>query len=227
MKLLFIGILIILVGYQPSVDKRSIIHNKTIITRTADSSLNLKIEYPLAVEYTNSENSDTIFFCIEHNRLLVTPKGDVIIKNELLFEIYPEGNIQKIFPFIIGEDIVIIYSFSTLDGDSGSTAKRISLKNKNIIWKTSIYGFNLVRPIIVNGYVYLSTIGFVGKLSVKTGEFIWGFDDFFKNGNFISFNEPLFYKDSIVQFTENKASNLIGSSITIDDRNRRILTIKQ
>lgn len=227
MKLFFITILIIFVGYQSSIDKRSIISHKKIITNIIDSSLNLKIEYPIAVEYTNATNSDTIFFNFQNHRFLVSPNGHVISENKLLFEIHPNGNIQKIFPFLIEDDLIIIYSFSAPDNDSGSSAKRISIKNNAVIWENSIDGCSLEKPVLVNGFIYLSAIGYIGKLSVRTGEFIWEFDDFFKNGNFVSFNEPKFYKDSIVLFTEKNISNLIGSFISIDDKNKRILTIKQ
>ncbi len=225
MNFLFISILIILASYQPNNDKISTLPNKTIIVKTVDSLLNLRIEHPIAVEYTNITNSDTIFINLQHQRLLVTPKGNVISENKLLFEINPKGDIQKIFPFLIEDDIIIIYSFSTPNNDSGSSAKRISLKNNTEIWEKSISGFNPEPPVLVNGFIYLSTIGFIGKLSVKTGEFIWVFDDFFKNGNFISFNEPLFYKNSIVLFTEKNPTNTTTCSILIDDRSNRVLKI--
>jgi outer membrane protein assembly factor BamB len=225
MNFLFISILIILASYQSNIDTISTIPNKTIVTKTADSSLNLRIEHPIAVEYTNITNSDTIFINLQHQRLLVTPKGNVTSDNKLLFEIHPKGDIQKIFPFLIEDDIVIIYSFSTSNNDSGSSAKRISLKNNTEIWEKSIYGFNPEPPVLVNGFIYLSTIGFIGKLNIKTGEFIWEFDDFFKNGNFISFNEPLFYKDSSVLFTEKSPVNATACSILIDNKNSRILKI--
>lgn len=227
MKFLFIGIIIILASYQPHIDKKNILSNNTIIAKTTDSLLKLRIEHPIAVEYTNISNSDTNFINLQHQKLLVTPKGNVISENKLLFEIHPKGNIQKIFPFFIEGDIVIIYSFSTLNNDSGSSAKRISLKNNTEIWEKSIYGFSLEPPVLVNGFIYLSTIGFIGKLNVKTGEFIWEFDDFFKNGNFISFNEPLFYKDSSVLFTEKSPANATACSILIDDKNSRILKISR
>jgi hypothetical protein len=168
-----------------------------------------------------------MFFCLGGDRLLITPNGVVVKNNELFFEIHPEGNIQKLFPFVVDDEIVIIYSFSTPDGESGSFAKRISINKKNTIWAIPINGFNLARPVLVNGYAYISTIGFVGKLNIRNGEFIWKFDNFFKNGNFICFNEPLFYKDSIVLFNEKTTTNLKGSYILIDDRRKSVLKIKK
>jgi hypothetical protein len=226
MKILIVGILILLINYQSSIDKKHAITDKYISTNMIDTSLKLNIEYPIQVEYTNEVNADTMFFNLGDDRLLVTPNGVVKRNNELYFDIQPEGNIQKLFPLKIGDDLVLIYSFSTPEGESGSYAKRISLKQKKSVWEASINGFNLMQPILVGGYMYLSTIGFVGKMNISNGKFIWQFDDFFKKGNFVSFNEPIFYKDSIVLFTEKSTSKVSGCSILIDNRNSRVLKIK-
>jgi outer membrane protein assembly factor BamB len=226
MKIIITGLLIIFAGYQSSINEKRVIAEKAISANMVDT-LMLNVEYPIHVEYTSAVDSDTMFFYMGNDKLLITPKGNVTKNNKPFLEIHPAGNIKKVFPFIIGTDIVTIYSFSTLDGESGSFAKRISLKQNNVIWETSINGFNLARPVLIGNYVYLSTIGFVGKLNITNGKFIWEFDDFFKNGNFISFNEPVFYKDSVVLFTEKSPSNATASSILIDDRNSRVLKIKR
>ena len=227
MKITIVLILIILMNFQPSIYKSNVAIHNLYSSHSIDSSIKFNIKYPLAVEYTNNSNSDTIFVYLGNERLLITPKGIVFKNSEIFFNILPEGNIQKIFPFIIGSDIILIYSYSTINNDSGSCAKRISLIRKNILWETSIYGFKLVTPILIDDYVYLSTIGFVGKMNITNGKFIWEFDVFFKNGNFISFNEPVFFKDSMVLFTEKDPVNAIACSILIDDRNSRVLKIQK
>ena len=227
MRIFISGLLILLTGCHSSINKRNAITNKHQHISVVDNSSKIRSVYPIFVEYTSATNSDSMYFYIDNNKLLITPKGHVTNKTELVFEIHPEGNIQKLYPFILENDIVLIYSFSTHDGESGSFAKRISLKQKEILWKTPIDGFSLATPILLGNYTYISTLGFVGKLNILSGKFEWQFDVFFKNGNFINFNEPVFYKDSTVLFTEKNPVSTKGCSILIDDRNSRILKIKR
>lgn len=218
--------MIVLASCQTNTHQKDAISIKSNSTNETDSSLKINREFPLPITYTSDVKADTMFLYFGSDKILITPKGKAFKNNELFFDIQPEGNIQKLFPIVVGDDIIVFYVFSPVDGEAGSFAKRISLKGKNMIWETPVYGFNLARPIVIEDYAYLSTIGFVGKLNISDGKFIWKLDNLNKNGKYICFNEPVFYKDSCVLFTECNAPEIVRDYILINDRNGSVLKKK-
>ena len=102
-------------------------------------------------------------------------------------------------------------------------AKRINIDLDSIIWEASIPGFNLAKPIFTNNKVYVSSIGFVGKLDLNTGSYDWQFDDLYKDGKYNSFSQPKFFKTDLVLFTSEKFDTGKIDSILIDDSKGIIL----
>jgi hypothetical protein len=190
-------------------------------------STDKQILYPNITEYTDDYVPDTMFSIFNNVKLLITPYGKVYKENDsLFFDIKSELEIEKLFLFKIDNDFITIYVDT--DGDvAGSFAKRISTIDKTIIWETHVAGFNLAKPVIKGTKMYLSTIGFIGKLDINSGIFDWKFDDLYNNGKYNSFDEPKFLNNNMVLFTSGQFGSSAKDSILVDDYEGKFLKINR
>jgi outer membrane protein assembly factor BamB len=93
-------------------------------------------------------------------------------------------------------------------------------------WLTWIPAFNVGIPLVRGNYIYLSGIGFIGKLNLSTGRYIWKHDDLYrKNEAFNNFATPVIEGTTIVFFgegTSNKATN----EIVVDHLSGKIIKFR-
>jgi hypothetical protein len=195
-------------------------------TTTSTGSLirdNKRIEYSIHASGNSDFLPDTLFFNLQGNKLMVTSNGKVYKPNDsLLFDIRAEFQIADLYLYPIDNDIVAVYVDD--DGDAaGSFAKRISLSNDRIIWTTEVGAFNLGKPVIYNNYMYLSTIGFIGKLNLNTGKFDWKFENLYDEGKYNGFSEPGFYKNSLVAFAAKQPVAARIDTIVVDEKQGKIV----
>lgn len=101
-------------------------------------------------------------------------------------------------------DLILLCESNVFDGGSGFLMRidQISLKSK---WKTNIPAFNIARGLIENNFAYVAAIGFIGKIDLDTGKYLWKHDDLYykydKTGAFNIFLTPQI-KDDFVIFKE-------------------------
>ena len=213
---------ILLISCQSTTrPKDEISQNTEKKTSTQEISvLKTEVSFPLSVGYLNNNDSDSMFLNLDNERLIITPYGKVLKSGNIYFDIKSEDEIKSLFILPKNSDFIVFYVSS--DGDGGySYAKKIIPAQNQIIWETSIFAFNLASPAIVGDYAYLSTFGFVGKLDLRNGKFVWKFEDL--NKKYTSFSPPQFLKDSIVLFMRKPYID----SILIDDLNCKILSISK
>jgi hypothetical protein len=108
-------------------------------------------------------------------------------------------------------DLILLCESS--DGESGGglivSFNGTTLKQK---WQANISGFNVGQGLIENQFAYLTAIGFIAKINLATGKYIWKHDNLYKNGAFNSFEIPELDGSSVV-FTENKESEQSSPNI--------------
>jgi hypothetical protein len=89
-------------------------------------------------------------------------------------------------------------------GDGGFTrVLRLDGEDLRVLWSVHISAFNPSRGLVEESSVYLSAIGFVGKLDLENGNLLWQHDNLYERatGCFNSFNSPELI-GSMVVFTE-------------------------
>ena len=191
----------------------------------------------IPVEYKDqSGEPDTMYVTIENEKVMITPKGK-LYKNGSLFldfsledEYVPDEEdgwlsfpeIERLY-FIFEKDyIVAIFTITDMDC-SGSRAKRISLKNNEVVWTVKFGGFNMATPVYDDKFVYVSTIGGIYKLDYIEGTFDWKFENLYDNGKYNSFEKPEFLEGNIILFTSKRHDKEIPDTIMVDDKNRKII----
>ena len=82
------------------------------------------------------------------------------------------GLIDRLYASPYENDLVLMYELD--DGESGwSKVTRVSANGSQVRWSAHVPGLNLATPCREAGSLYLAASGFIGKLTLKTGQFAW------------------------------------------------------
>ena len=195
--------------------------NENLVERKVD------FKYPISVEYSETTKKsgfpDTMYFNLNNERILLLPNGKAFNqKNSLVFDLKLENEIHYIYFQEYYSDLIAIFVETDMDASTGQ-AKRISLNSDSIKWSISFGGFNMERPVIIDNFAYISTIGFIGKLDMNSGNFIWKFDDLYENDKYANFDEPKFLENNRILFLSKSYGKNYADTIIIDDNEGKIL----
>lgn len=199
--------------------------NAEISDKTATEKVVAKsIDYPVCVEYTSEHEPDTMFVTLNDEKFLITPEGKVKKKDgTLFFNIHCDNLIEQLYFFRIDNDWVAVYEDTDMDC-TGNVVERIDVKNNKSVWKVYAGGFNSSKPVRVDNNVYISTIGFVGKLDISTGKYQWQYDNLYRDGKYNSFDETKFLNANEILFRSvNPMNETMVDSIIIDDKTGKII----
>jgi len=77
----------------------------------------------------------------------------------------------------------ILFICGTTDGDSGAGfITRLDGRTLKPKWKRIIPSFNVGQGLIEEQHVYLTAIGFIGKLNLESGAYVWRHDNLYRSG---------------------------------------------
>jgi hypothetical protein len=110
-------------------------------------------------------------------------------------------------------DLLLIGEVS--DGESGSGfIVRLDGRNLKAKWKQVVSGFNIGPGLIDATYAYVTGIGFIGKINLKSGAYVWRHKNLYRQDNsaFLSFELPQI-SGRIVLFRE--SSNHLRKKIAV------------
>ncbi|MBP1645898.1 MAG: hypothetical protein H6Q16_1473 [Bacteroidetes bacterium] len=190
------------------------------ITHEKNTNPTKKLKEATSVEYTDVFGEpDTMFVNFNNDKLLITPEGKIFKNNKLFIDLEMEDEyfeIESLY-FIFEEDFIIaIYTETDMDY-AGSVAKMVSLKDNKVKWTLYLGGFNMSIPLYDDNFIYVTTIGGINKIDYKKGKFDWKFDDLYDNGKYNSFDQPIFYNDTLIIFKS------YSDTIIVDDKNKKII----
>lgn len=112
------------------------------------------------------------------------------------------------------KDLIIVYG-ANAGGDGIGYAASFDTATLKQKWRAVINGFNLGQGLIENQFAYLTAIGFVSKLNLLTGKYVWKHDNLYSwkghNGVFNSFELPELDGNIIIfsEKTNNNSTNTI------------------
>jgi hypothetical protein len=102
---------------------------------------------------------------------------------------------------------------------------RLDGKTLRMKWKLSIRGFNLGPGLIEGNHAYVTAIGFIGKVNLRSGTFAWRHTNLYRNNDFNSFELPE-VSENEVMFTEMVTHKEDpAKTITVDKRSGKIISI--
>lgn len=200
-------------------------HNDT--TKFEDMVSLDKIEEAKQFQFKNPDRlteEDTLILELNDVNYQITPIGLFSINETDSIKLKTENGVIKAYIYedrfnyyIFLEDLDLVYPSSYIE--------KISKKTMSSEYSELIH-FNLGQPIILNEFAFVSAIGFVGKLNLKTGQYIWKHDNLYDNEkkSFNSFDTVIIKHETTEFISENYYSKSIDK-IIIDNKSGEIKEI--
>lgn len=181
------------------------------------------VQHSIYVEYDNINDPKEMHVVLDQERMMIDKRGKIFSPNGTLFvDLVFNGNIQRIFFWKDGSELTVVAELS--DGDNGWTeVKKVNVMQKTTVWSTKFGGFNAGVPIIVDGKIYISTIGALAKLDQTNGSFCWKIEDLYDGSKYNGFDEPVFLNSKQVLFKSDRPFVDEMDEVLVDDITGSIL----
>lgn len=176
-----------------------------------------EVQHSIYVEYDNINDPQQMHVVLDQERMLVDKNGKIFTPNGTLYmDMDLGGNIQVIYFWKDGSELTVVAELS--DGDNGWTEViKMNVMQKTKLWSTKFGGFNAGVPIIVNGKIYISTIGALAKLDQTNGTFCWKIEDLYDGSKYNGFEEPVFVNSAHILFKSDRPFVDEMDEILVDD----------
>lgn len=190
-----------------------------------------QVVIPLRAKNKNMElqrDMDTLSLTLDNISFEIRPDGILRWGNSLVDSLRLTTDMYVTVAYFHKVDNMLLLFLEESDSEGGiSEVLKIDLPQKKILWKTELIGFNLGDPYLLNDYAYLSAIGVIGKLNLKTGKYSYHFPDLYDNnkGSFNSF-DTIIFKDSLTYFLSLNSSTKHNDTIIVNENTHK-LTIKK
>jgi len=97
-----------------------------------------------------------------------------------------------------GDDVILVFEVHNFES-GGIGVVRFDSRALEVRWRIHIPAFNLGEPGVEGRALYLSGVGFIGKLDLETGGFQWKHEDLLGKANaFVCFGPPRIGPDLVV-----------------------------
>jgi outer membrane protein assembly factor BamB len=189
----------------------------------------LQIQKPIRVKAMTDEISeeDTVKVRIENIDYTIYPNGKIVILDSKTnqidsFQLKTELIVETAYFYNYKENLIIYYVETDYDGGE-SFIECYERATLNMKWKNEISGFNMTTPIIIDSITYIATIGFVGKLNLNNGKYIWKHDNLYDSTKFDYFNS-ISIEGEKVYFTKDSTGRLYNryGKVVVNDKTGEI-----
>ncbi len=137
-----------------------------------------KFMLEFSAEANDFPNPDSLWFNFGSYQIIIHGDGSgLLLYNEEKIKSFslplPDEYwfMQRIYYNIGNGNILLFYEISDVESDRFQFVKLDD--ELNIKWMVESIGGNIGEPLVKNKYVYLTALGFVGKLNVLNGKFKW------------------------------------------------------
>ena len=188
-------ILTLLLSSCSIVDNPDTVEAETrIVEKQLTSTAQPDIEKPIRVKAMTNEISeeDTVETVIGGRHYTLLPDGKIIVSlistgKVDSFHLGTQKIIEEAHFLEYKNDLVIYYTDTDYE-DGASFIESYDRETFKLKWKNEIYAFNLTDPVVVDSLTYVASIGFVGKLNLENGEYLWKHEDLYERTKINSFS---------------------------------------
>jgi hypothetical protein len=197
--------------------------NAATLTTTQTS-----FKFPIEAKFKNTDQQveDTLIATVDKINFLITPKGKMFWGQNPADTIHliTDEIIEKAYLHLSKDTLFIYYTWTDHEGAT-SIFEKINLNTKKRILTADIEGFNLGKPYILENFVYVTTIGVVGKLDLYTGKYAYQYLDLYDNekSSFNHFDTIIFKGNQTIFLSQNYRSKHIDSLIVNEKTGNRII----
>jgi len=218
MKTIVINLLLVtfLISCSTAKEQKT---NQTLDTKPFTA----EVKHSMYIEYDNINDPQKMHVVLDNDRMLIEKSGKIIgSKGELYLDLGLEGDIQRIWMWKDGPELTVVTELS--DTDNGwSQVMKMNVMQKTKMWSTRFGGFNAGEPILVEGKLYLSTIGTIAKMDQSTGTFCWKIENLYDGSQYNGFEEPVFVNAEQILFRSDRPFVDKMDEILVDDAKGTIL----
>jgi outer membrane protein assembly factor BamB len=137
----------------------------------------------------------------------------------------PDHRIEWFLYGATGDDIIFVLQLGVGDSLIASVC-RFDIKTNVEKWSAVVPGFNIGEPLTVGTMLYVSALGFVGKLDMESGTYLWQHNGLYNDGVYNAFQKPWVSTGTVI-FTE--LSNLREGDdalyVRVDDESGQLLDV--
>lgn len=120
-------------------------------------------------------------------------------------------------------DVLLVCEVSDGEGGAGFIIK-LDGQTLRMKWKRWIPAFNIGQGLIEGDHAYLTAIGFVAKVNLKSGAFAWKHGNLYRNDDFNSFELPRVEGDTVL-FKEVVNYDEPAKTVKVQKRSGKIVSI--
>ena len=152
--------------------------------------------------YNAGMEPDTFSFLADGQRYLVDPEGHAMrltaaqTLQRFALSLDTGMHVERLGFTRVQGDPVFLYQQTDNEGASGFVARfdAITLHPK---WAVRVPGFNVGFALVDGADLYVTCIGFVGKLDLFTGKYSWRHDNLYQTEGFNDFGRPRLIGDTV------------------------------
>ena len=123
-----------------------------------------------------------------------------------------DESLHRVIYFSPYKNDLLLLSEIDYQGYGAGFIVRLDGKTLKTKWRREIPGFNIAQGLIEKKWAYLAAIGFIAKIDLETGKYLWKHDDLYRkyeeSGAFNIFETPKSV-NSLVLFKEEGENNQI------------------
>jgi hypothetical protein len=208
---------------EETVTKVTGMINKGASNKNKDSFI-YPIEAKSKHEYVREE--DTLYASINGYHYSVYTDGRIKEESSIkTFKLQNKDIIEKAYLHQLDDNLLVYYT-ETDSEVAGSKVELINRKTGWVIYTNDIWGFNLGQPIIKGKKSYVTSIGFVGKLDLKTGKYDWKHNNLYDHQKY-SFNnfDSISIGLDTVAFISVHHKNKTTDKVLVADKTGQLLKI--
>jgi len=208
-----------------TLSSKNDLHNKTELSIDT-----LKTVYPTSATNKHKNwtgDEDTLSLSINNYDFTIYPGGLLKWGDKDSVRLSVDMYVTRAYFYIIENDLLLFCEMSNSD-EGTSDIFRINLTNGQIKWNANLNGFNLGQPAIRSNYGYITTIGAIGKLDLRTGKYVYEKSNLYdtKTSSFNNFDTILF-RENKTYFVSKRPLNTIVDTVIIDENTNRMTIKKQ
>ena len=145
--------------------------------------------------YNVDMEPDIFSFFVERERYLVEPEGQAFhltaaeALQRFALPLDSGMHIERLSFIRFKGDPVFVYEQTDNEGGSGFVA-RLDATTTQLKWAVRVPGFNVSFALLDDSDLYVTCIGFVGKLDLSAGKYAWRHDNLYETERFNDFGRP-------------------------------------
>ena len=127
-------------------------------------------------------------------------------------------------------DPLFVYECGEFDGGIGHVV-RLDKVSLSVEWRADIPGGNIMEPLLRGHFLYVTGIGTVGKIDVRTGVYVWQIKGLYRmvrtHGAYNAFDKPILkgrtviFPESSIDVEKGQAASLL--KLIVDDRTGTVI----